>query len=186
MTDDRAFALFQLAADAASRVRVGQIQALNLTGDNTAGNRTVVDACQRTDVLLTGNVAVEQRNILDIRLIVLIADIAEQTGVFLLIFHAQSLDGVELAVERADKALIFLGCDGLEALDAGHIDVGGQNIVSVARCAVFPAAGQIEQLVRGGDLIAARRLVVYRRRALVACGQRPGGKHRQNQCCGYS
>ena len=186
MADDRALALFQLAADAASRVRVGQVKALNLAGDNTAGNGAVVDACQRTDVLLTGNVAVEQRNILDVRLIVLIADIAEQTGIFLFIFYAQSLDGVELAVERADKALIFLGCDGLEALDAGHIDVGGQNIVSVARCAVFPAAGQIEQLVRGGDLIAARRLVVYRRRALVACGQRPGGKHRQNQCCGYS
>ena len=151
-----------------------------------SGNGAVVDTCQRTDVLLAGNVAVKQRNILDVRLIVLIADIAEQTGVFLLVFHAQSLDGVELAVERADKALIFLGCDGLEALDTGHIDVGGQNIVSVARSAVLPAAGQIEQLVRGGDLIAARRLVVYRRRALVACGQRPGGKHRQNQCCGYS
>ena len=186
MTDDRAFALLQLAADAACGVRVGQIQALNLTGDNTAGNRTVVDACQRADVLLTGNVAVEQRNILNVRLIVLIADIAEQTGIFLFIFYAQSPDGVELAVERADKALIFLGCDGLEALDTGHIDVGGQNIVSVARSAVLPAAGQVEQLVRGGDLIAARRLVVYRRRALVACGQRPGGKHRQNQCCGYS
>ena len=186
MTDDRAFALLQLAADAACGVRVGQIQALNLTGDNTAGNRTVVYACQSADVLLTGNVAVEQRNILDIRLIVLIADIAEQTRVFLLIFHAQSLDGVELAVERADKALIFLGCDGLEALDTGHINIGSQNIVSIARCAVFPAAGQVEQLVRGRDLIAARRLVVYRRRALVACGQRPGGKHRQNQCCGYS
>ena len=69
MADDRAFALLQLAADAACGVRVGQIQALNLTGDNTAGNRTVVDACQRADVLLTGNVAVEQRNILNVRLI---------------------------------------------------------------------------------------------------------------------
>ena len=167
-------------------MRVGQIQALNLTGDNTAGNRTVVDACQRADVLLTGNVAVEQRNILNVRLIVLIADIAEQTGVFLLIFHAQSLDGVELAVERADKALIFLGCDGLEALDTGHINIGSQNIVSVARSAVLPAAGQVEQLVRGGDFIAARRLVVYRRLSLVAGSKGSRRKHRQNQCCGYS
>lgn len=116
MTDDRAFALLQLAADAASRVRVGQVKALNLAGDNTAGNGTVVDACQRADVLLTGNVAVEQRNILDVRLIVLIADIAEQTGIFLFIFYAQSLDGVELAVERADKALSFLDAMGLKPL----------------------------------------------------------------------
>ena len=42
MTDDRAFALLQLAADAASRVRVGQVKALNLAGDNTAGNGAVV------------------------------------------------------------------------------------------------------------------------------------------------
>ena len=68
MTDDRAFALLQLAADAACGVRVGQIQALNLTGDNAAGNGAVVDTCQRTDVLLAGNVAVKQRNILDVRL----------------------------------------------------------------------------------------------------------------------
>ena len=167
-------------------MRVGQIQALNLTGDNTAGNRTVVDACQRADILLTGYIAVEQRNILNVRLIVLIADIAEQTGIFLFIFYAQSLDRMELTVKCTDKALILFGSNRLEPFDAGHINIGSQNIVSIARSAVLPAAGQIEQLVRGGDLIAARRLVVYRRRALVACGQRPGGKHRQNQCCGYS
>ena len=182
MTDDRAFALLQLAADAACGVRVGQIQALNLTGDNTAGNRTVVDACQRADVLLTGNVAVEQRNILNVRLIVLIADIAEQTGIFLFIFYAQSPDGVELAVERADKALIFLGCDGLEAFDAGHINIGSQNIVSIAWSAVLPAAGQIEQLVRGGDFIAACCLVVYRRLSLVAGSKGSRRKHRQSHC----
>ena len=73
---------------------------------------------------------------------VLTADI-DMTGVFLLIFHAQSLDGVELAVERAGKALLFFGCDRLEALDAGHVDVGGQNIVSIARGAVFPLAREI-------------------------------------------
>ena len=66
-------------------MRVGQIQALNLTGDNTAGNRAVVYACQSADILLTGYIAVEQGNILDICLIVLIADIAEQTGIFLFI-----------------------------------------------------------------------------------------------------
>lgn len=78
MTDDRAFALLQLAADTACGVRVGQIQALNLTGDNTAGNRTVVYACQSADILLTGYIAVEQGNILDIMPdSVLIADIAE-------------------------------------------------------------------------------------------------------------
>ena len=182
MADDRALALFQLAADAASRVRVGQIQALNLTGDNTAGNRTVVDACQRADVLLTGNVAVEQRNILNVRLIVLIADIAEQTGIFLFIFYAQSLDRMELTIKCTDKALFLFGSNRLESFDAGHINIGSQNIVSIAWSAVLPAAGQIEQLVRGGDFIAARRLVVYRRLSLVAGSKGSRRKHRQSHC----
>ena len=116
MTDDRAFALLQLAADTACGVRVGQIQALNLTGDNTAGNRTVVDACQRADVLLTGNVAVEQRNILNVRLIVLIADIAEQTGIFLFIFYAQSLMAWNWPSNVPIKPLSFLDAMGLKPL----------------------------------------------------------------------
>ena len=116
MTDDRAFALLQLAADTACGVRVGQIQALYLTGDNTAGNRTVVYACQSADILLTGYIAVEQGNILDICLIVLIADIAEQTGIFLFIFYAQSLDRMELTVKCAGKALILLEAIGLNPL----------------------------------------------------------------------
>ena len=182
MTDDRAFALLQLAADAACGVRVGQIQALNLTGDNTAGNRTVVDACQRADVLLTGNVAVEQRNILNVRLIVLIADIAEQTSIFLFIFYAQSLDRMELTIKCTDKSLFLFGSNRLESFDAGHINIGSQNIVSIAWSAVLPAAGQIEQLVRGGDFIAARRLVVYRRLSLVAGSKGSRRKHRQSHC----
>lgn len=140
---------------------------------NTAGNRTVVYACQSADVLLTGNVAVEQRNILDIRLIVLIADIAEQTGVFLLIFHAQSLDGVEPGRRTTVKPYLSW-IEGLKP-DTGHINIGSQNIVSVARSAVPSSAGQVEQLVRGGDLIAARRLVVYRGVPLVACASAPAG-----------
>ena len=143
MADDRAFALLQLAADTARGMRVGQIEALDLTGNGTAGDRAVVYAGQSADVLLTGYIAVEQSDILDIRLVVLIADIAEQTSIFLFIFNAKALDRVELAVERAGKALLFFGCDRLEALDAGHVDVGGQNIVSIARGAVFPLAREI-------------------------------------------
>ena len=182
MTDDRAFALLQLAADTACGVRVGQIQALNLTGDNTAGNRTVVDACQRADVLLTGNVAVEQRNILDIRLIVLIADIAEQAGIFLFIFYAQSLDRMELTVKCAGKALILFGSNRLKSFDAGHINIGSQNIMSIAGSAVPPAAGQIEQLVRGRDFIAACCLIIYRRLSLVAGSKGSRREHRQSHC----
>ena len=117
-------------------MRVGQIQALYLTGDNTAGNRTVVYACQRADILLTGYIAVEQGNILDICLIVLIADIAEQTGIFLFIFYAQSLDRMELTVKCAGKALILFGSNRL-ILDAGHINIGSQNIMSIAGSAVL-------------------------------------------------
>ena len=182
MTDDRAFALLQLAADTACSVRVGQVKALNLAGDNAAGNRTVVDACQRADILLTGNVAVEQGNILDIRLIVLIADIAEQTGIFLFIFYAQSLDRMELTVKCTDKALILFGSNRLESFDAGHINIGSQNIVSIAWSAVLPAAGQIEQLVRGGDFIAACCLIVYRRLSLVAGSKGSRREHRQSHC----
>ena len=136
MADDRAFALLQLAADTARGMRVGQIEALDLTGNGTAGDRAVVYAGQSADVLLTGYIAVEQSDILDIRLV-------EQTSIFLFIFNAKALDRVELAVERAGKALLFFGCDRLEALDAGHVDVGGQNIVSIARGAVFPLAREI-------------------------------------------
>ena len=143
MADDRAFALLQLAADTAGGMRVGQIEALDLTGNNTAGDRAVVYAGQSADVLLTGYIAVEQSNILDIRLVVLIADIAEQTGIFLFIFNAKALDRVELAVERASEAFGFLGCDGLETLDTAHVDVGGQNVVTVAGGAVFPLAREI-------------------------------------------
>ena len=143
MADDRAFALLQLAADTARGMRVGQIEALDLAGNDTVGDRAVVYAGQSADVLLTGYIAVEQSNVFDICLVVLIADIAEQTGIFLFIFNAKALDRVELAVERAGKALVFFGCDRLEALDAGHVDVGGQDIVSIARSAVFPFAGKI-------------------------------------------
>ena len=101
MADDRAFALLQLAADTARGMRVGQIEALDLTGNGTAGDRAVVYAGQSADVLLTGYIAVEQSDILDIRLVVLIADIAEQTSIFLFIFYAQSLDRMELTVKCA-------------------------------------------------------------------------------------
>ena len=143
MAYDRAFALIQLAADTARGMRVGQIETLDLAGNDTVGDRAVVYAGQSADVLLTGYIAVEQSNVFDICLVVLIADIAEQTGIFLFIFNAKALDRVELAVERAGKALLFFGCDRLEALDAGHVDVGGQDVVSIARSAVFPFAGKI-------------------------------------------
>ena len=143
MADDRAFALLQLAADTARGMRVGQIEALDLAGNDTVGDRAVVYAGQCADVLLTGYIAVEHCDILDIRLVVLVANVAEQTGIFLFIFNTKTLDRVELAVERAGKALVFFGCDRLEALDAGHVDVGGQDIVSVARSTVFPFAGKV-------------------------------------------
>ena len=143
MADDRAFALLQLAADTARGMRVGQIEALDLTGNGTAGDRAVVYAGQSADVLLTGYIAVEQSNVFDICLVVLIADIAEQTCIFLFIFNTKTLDRVELAVERAGKAFFFLGCDGLETLDAAHVDVSGQNVVTVAGGAVFPLAREI-------------------------------------------
>ena len=54
--------------------------------------------------------------------------------------------------------------------------------MSIAWSAVLPAAGQIEQLVRGGDFIAARRLVVYRRLSLVAGSKGSRRKHRQSHC----
>lgn len=116
MADDRAFALLQLAADTARGMRVGQIEALDLTGNGTAGDRAVVYAGQSADVLLTGYIAVEQSDILDIRLVVLVANVAEQTCIFLFIFNTKTLDRVELAVERAGKALLFFGCDRLEPL----------------------------------------------------------------------
>ena len=182
MTDDRAFALLQLAADTACGVRVGQIQALYLTGDNTASNRTVVYACQSADILLTGYIAVKHGNILNVRLIVLIADIAEQTGIFLFIFYAQSLDRMELTIKCTDKALFLFGSNRLESLDAGHINIGSQNVVSIAGSAVLPAAGQIEQLVRGGDFIAACCLIIYRRLSLVAGSKGSRWEHRQSHC----
>lgn len=97
-------------------MRVGQIEALDLAGNDTVGDRAVVYAGQSADVLLTGYIAVEQSNVFDICLVVLIADIAEQTGIFLFIFNAKTLDRVELAVERAVKPWSFLDAIGLKPL----------------------------------------------------------------------
>lgn len=74
---------------------------------------------------------------------------------------------MELPVKGADISLVFLGCNRLEALGRRAISmVRRQYIVAVARRAVFPCAGQIQQMIRRRDLVAASGLIVRRRRAL--------------------
>ena len=163
LADDRAFALLDLARDAAAGMGVRQVVDPDLTGDEAVRDRAVVNAYQTADVLLAVDLAVEQGDVLDEGRVVLVADVAEQADVLLGIVDLQVLDRVELAVKGAEIALVLLGRDRLEALNAGHVDIGRQHEVGRAVGRVLPRAREVNKLLRGRNFVAAGRLVIGRR-----------------------
>ena len=94
LADDRAFALLDLARDAAAGMGVRQVVDPDLTGDEAVRDRAVVNAYQTADVLLAVDLAVEQGDVLDEGRFVLVADVAEQADVLLGIVDLQVLDRV--------------------------------------------------------------------------------------------
>ena len=186
VADDGALALLHLSGDAASSVRVGQIVYPDVTSDHAAGDGAVGDADDAAYVLLAADLAVDHGHVLHIGLVILVAHVTEQAHVFLGIVDGQVADGVILAVEGAQIPLLLLGGNGQESLPAGHVDVGGQDVVTVPGGAFFPGAGEIHQLGRGADLIDVLGRIVYRRHGIFRAfcrrrGHQQRGGHRKAQ-----
>ena len=186
MADDGALALLHLSGDAASSVRVGQIVYPDVTSDHAAGDGAVGDADDAAYVLLAADLAVDHGHVLHIGLVILVAHVTEQAHVFLGIVDGQVADGVILAVEGAQIPLLLLGGDGQEVLPAGHVDIGGQDVVAVPGGALLPGAGEVHQLGRGADLIDVLGGVVHGRhsifRAFCRCrGHKQRQDHRKTQ-----